>query len=170
MSSKRKSGNRKASSSKRTQIYTPDTAPVIFNDEPIVMEEIGNQETSDIPVVNTDNSDSATFQKEFSSVETTEEIKVEKKDYSFLSNRINCLIIGNSKYRNKSFVRIDELVDLILNNISASYKVIVSPQNVSLISNYIRESTNAELKTFLTGAQKNIVVKGFEEDNKLYSL
>ena len=42
--------------------------------------------------------------------------------------------------------------------------------NITGISNYIRESTNAELKTSLTGAQKNIVVKGFEEDNKLYSL
>ncbi len=173
MSSNKKRSNNRASKSKQRQIYTPDTAPIVYSDTPILSEnnESDQKTIESTDVVETIKQDesykSSATQKEESKNESDNKVT---KDLSFLTNRVPCRFIGRTPLRNKTLSTIRELIDVILNNSLGMYSIVTTNQVKNLIVNAIRTLTNFDLNTNLTEQQKEERIKRFEEDMKMYKL
>ena len=167
-SNKNRSKSR-ASKSKRTQIYTPDSAPIIYND---MLNELDTKcedvtTTESKPSDVSESNSSATFKKDSNVVETSETKNV-TRDLSFLTNKVPCKIVGTSPYKARTTLTVKELVHLVLNNSVGLYSVITSEQTRKQIINFIKTATNSELECNLNNSQKSDRIKRFEADASRY--
>lgn len=172
MSSNKKRSTNRASKSKQTQIYTPDTAPIIYTDalEEKKTENVQIVTESDSVITDESYKSSAT-QKEESKTEQSVVVKASTTfDTTFLTNKVSCRLVGRTPLRNKTLLTVKELIQLVLNNSLGAYAVVTTPQTKIQIINAIRNCDNSVIGTNLTLAQKEERVKRFEEDMKVYKL
>lgn len=169
MSSNKKRSANRASKFKQTQIYTPDTAPIIYADTLVEENNDIVQTITEDDSVKGESYKSSATQKEESIQEQVQKVS-NKFDTTFLTNKVSCRLVGRTPLRSKTLLTVKELIQLVLNNAIGAYAVITTPQTKVQIINAIRNCENSVIGTNLTLAQKEERVKRFEEDMKVYKL
>lgn len=170
------SSSASASSQKTTAKYTPDTAPIIYNDNLVIN---GTSETK--LKINSVESESTPKVTSTATIEETNGILLEseksipKKDptkvktypESFYKTKISVRIIGETSYKSKTLLELGEVIDLVLNN-CGKYSVITSEQSANSIIDCILNASNSELKTELSLESRKIRIERFKQDLRLF--
>ena len=175
MSNNKRRTSRTKASSKNTDLYTPDTAPIVYDDSstvtsvesetPIsVQQSVTEEKPSSSATLKGDVPEETKVVTSSSSDEKLERYKMS------LRHSVSCKVVGLPAYRGVTMIEMKEVVSLILKNSLGRYAVSVRSQTENQIIDLIENAGNAILETELTDKQKAERIARFKEDCKIYKM
>lgn len=174
MSNNKRRTSRTKASSKNTDLYTPDTAPIVYDDSSTVTSVESETPSVQQSVTEEKPSSSATLKEDVP--EETEVVTSSSSDEKLerykmsLRHSVSCRVVGLPAYRGVMMIEMKEVVSLILKNSLGRYAVSVRSQTENQIIELIENAGNAILETELTDKQKAERIARFKEDCKIYKM
>jgi formylmethanofuran dehydrogenase subunit D len=140
-------------SNKSTEIYTPDNAPINYQ----------NEDSKNLKVTETD----IHTPPSYTVLEDTEPVKELNISEDFLNSISQVYISGQYVMKGYKALRVKEIIALIVQNTGGYHIVVTSPSLKTVLIDIIKYGTSSMLGRNVSEYERNVIISIFKYDNRL---